>query len=148
MSAVAAVASGGLGTLAVPLGEPALLAALVLLGIFAGAVPSILLLAGIRRLGGVRSGILMLAEPVVGVALAAALLHEAILPIQVLGGAAILIGAALAQRGSPARSEQAGRVIEGAAPRLPEPTPPVAAAGLGLEDEVDAAVALHVPGGP
>jgi drug/metabolite transporter (DMT)-like permease len=45
-----------------------------------------------------RTGILMLFEPVVGVALAAALLDERILPIQAVGGLAILLAAVLLQR--------------------------------------------------
>ena len=44
-------------------------------------------LTGIRAIGGTRAGILMLFEPLVGVTLAAALLDEALAPIQVVGGA-------------------------------------------------------------
>jgi len=40
----------------------------------------------------------MLFEPVVGVALAAVLLNEALAPIQVLGGLAILAAAVILQR--------------------------------------------------
>jgi drug/metabolite transporter (DMT)-like permease len=43
----------------------------------------------------------MLIEPVVGVALAAVLLAEAIRPVQVLGGVAILGAALLVQRSAP-----------------------------------------------
>jgi drug/metabolite transporter (DMT)-like permease len=43
----------------------------------------------------------MLIEPLVGVTLAAVLLHEALVPIQVLGGAAILAAALLLQREAP-----------------------------------------------
>jgi drug/metabolite transporter (DMT)-like permease len=42
----------------------------------------------------------MLFEPVVGVVLAARLLHESLAPIQVVGGVAILAAAVLIQRGS------------------------------------------------
>jgi drug/metabolite transporter (DMT)-like permease len=58
----------------------------------------VLLLVGIRAIGGTRSGILMLIEPLVGVSLAALLLHEGLRPIQVVGGAAILAAALLLQR--------------------------------------------------
>jgi drug/metabolite transporter (DMT)-like permease len=51
-------------------------------GSSARACPSILFLYGIRAIGGTRAGILMLIEPLVGVTLAALLLHEALLPIQ------------------------------------------------------------------
>ena len=56
--------------------SPSLIALLVFVGLFAAALPSVLFLTGIRWIGGVRTGILMLFEPVVGVALAAALLAE------------------------------------------------------------------------
>jgi drug/metabolite transporter (DMT)-like permease len=70
-------------------------------GIAGAGVPSVLFLYGIRVLGGTRAGILMLMEPLVGVTLAALLLHEALLPIQIAGGAAILIAALLLQREAP-----------------------------------------------
>ena len=67
-------------------------------GLFAGAIPSIMFLTGIRLIGGTRAGILMLFEPVVGVALAAVLLDEHLAPIQVAGGLAILGAAFILQR--------------------------------------------------
>jgi drug/metabolite transporter (DMT)-like permease len=82
----------------VPLhGGPALGLAL-LAGVAGAGIPSVLLLVGIRAIGGTRSGILMLIEPLVGVSLAALLLHEALRPIQVVGGGAILAAAILLQR--------------------------------------------------
>ena len=84
----------------VPLhGGPAL-GLVMLAGILGAGLPSILLLFGIRAIGGTRAGILMLIEPLVGVTLAAVLLHEALLPIQVVGGGAILAAALLLQRGA------------------------------------------------
>ena len=74
-----------------------------------------------RAIGGLRSGILMLFEPVVGVGLAAWLLHESLVPIQVVGALAILAAAVILQRGSA------------------EPD--------GQGDERDG-LAMHVPGGP
>jgi len=52
----------------------------------------------------------MLFEPLVGVTLAALLLHETLLPIQVAGGAAILAAAVVLQRTAPPgeRIEPAG----------------------------------------
>jgi drug/metabolite transporter (DMT)-like permease len=44
----------------------------------------------------------MLFEPLVGVTLAALLLHETLVPLQVAGGAAILAAALLLQRSAPA----------------------------------------------
>jgi drug/metabolite transporter (DMT)-like permease len=95
---IVAVATGAAGTLAYPLGEPSVLPLVLFTGVFAAAVPSLLFLTGIRLIGGLRAGILMLIEPVVGVALAALLLDEGLQPIQVLGGAAILVAAIILQR--------------------------------------------------
>jgi drug/metabolite transporter (DMT)-like permease len=105
-----AAASGALGSVVVPFASPPLLLMLVFAGVFAAAVPSFLFLAGIRWIGGVRAGILMLAQAPVGVALAAVFLDEGIGPIQVAGGVAILAAAVIIQRsGSPDPAADAGR---------------------------------------
>jgi drug/metabolite transporter (DMT)-like permease len=93
-----ALTVGGVGSLTFPLGSPSLLALLVFSGIAGAAIPSLGFLAGIRLIGGTRAGILMLFEPVVGVALAAWLLAEPLVPIQLVGAAAILGAALLVQR--------------------------------------------------
>jgi drug/metabolite transporter (DMT)-like permease len=100
----------GPAALALPLGSPSLLGLLVYVGLFAAALPSVLFLTGIRWLGGVRTGILMLFEPVVGVALAAIFLGEGLAPVQVLGGGTILLAALLVQVGSRTANER-GAVI-------------------------------------
>jgi drug/metabolite transporter (DMT)-like permease len=65
-------------------------------------VSSLLFLTAIRKIGGTRTGILMLLEPVVGVLLAALWLGEALLPVQVAGGVLVLAGALVLQlRSSP-----------------------------------------------
>jgi drug/metabolite transporter (DMT)-like permease len=84
----------------VPLHGGRALGLVALAGIAGAGLPSVLLLVGIRAIGGTRAGILMLIEPLVGVTLAAVLLHEALLPIQVVGGGAILAAALLLQRGA------------------------------------------------
>jgi drug/metabolite transporter (DMT)-like permease len=81
-----------------PLRDPAVLPLLAFTGLFAAAIPSILFLTGIRLIGGTRAGILMLFEPVVGVALAAVLLDEHLVPIQLVGGLAVLAAAVILQR--------------------------------------------------
>ena len=116
---VAALGSG-LGALTFPITSPDVLPLLVFTGVVAAAIPSFGFLTGIRLVGGTRAGILMLFEPVVGVALAAWLLTEPLVPIQALGAVAILGAAVLLQR--------AGRSGRGAIP-----------------DEMRAVV---VPGGP
>jgi drug/metabolite transporter (DMT)-like permease len=60
-----------------------------------------LFLTGIRLVGGTGAGIIMLFEPVVGVALAAWLLGEGLAPIQVVGGLSILAAALILQRAAP-----------------------------------------------
>jgi DME family drug/metabolite transporter len=90
--------TGAGDALAYPLRDPSVLPLLAFTGLFAAAIPSILFLTGIRLVGGTRAGILMLFEPVVGVALAAWLLDEGLAPIQVAGGLAILAAALILQR--------------------------------------------------
>jgi drug/metabolite transporter (DMT)-like permease len=112
--------AGGVGPLARPVVQPDVLPLLLFTGIAAAAIPSFGFLTGIRLIGGTRVGILMLFEPVVGVALAALLLHEGLAPIQVAGGIAILAAAILLQR------------------------EPATASG----SDLDTAASLVVPGGP
>jgi drug/metabolite transporter (DMT)-like permease len=100
--AVLALVVGGAGALALPLGDSSALALAAVAGIFAAGIPSILFLTGIRSIGGTRTGVLMLFEPVVGVGLAALLLDEPISPVQALGCLAVLAAAIVLQRSSTA----------------------------------------------
>ena len=75
-----AILTGAGAALAYPLREPSILPLLAFTGLFAAAIPSILFLTGIRLVGGTRAGILMLFEPVVGVALAACAARRAARP--------------------------------------------------------------------
>jgi drug/metabolite transporter (DMT)-like permease len=103
-AAVLAIATGG--ALPLPLTSPDALGLAAIGGVVASGIPSLLFLMGIRAIGGTRAGILMLFEPLVGVTLAAALLHEALAPIQVVGGVAILAAALLLQRAAPSGSTE------------------------------------------
>ncbi|HUG29901.1 MAG TPA: DMT family transporter [Candidatus Limnocylindria bacterium] len=107
IAAALSVATGGVAALTQPFGQPDLVLMLIGVGLFAAALPSVLFLIGIRWIGGVRTGILMLFEPVVGVALAALFLAEGLHPLQVAGGATILAAAIIVQRGTRMRSEAA-----------------------------------------
>ncbi len=98
ISIVITIVADGPAAIMFPFGRPDLLALLLYVGIFAAALPSVLFLTGIRWVGGVRTGILMLFEPVVGVALAAIFLSEGLAPLQIAGGATILLAAVLVQR--------------------------------------------------
>jgi drug/metabolite transporter (DMT)-like permease len=99
-ASIMAVVGGVPESLTWPLVEPSVVPLLLFTGIFAAAIPSLGFLRGIRRIGGLRAGILMLFEPVVGVALAAWLLDERLGPLQVAGAAAILVAAVILQRAS------------------------------------------------
>lgn len=70
---------------------------ILLAGVAAAGVSSLLFLTAIRKIGGTQTGVLMLLEPVVGVLLAGLLLGEAMGPIQAVGGALVLAGALLLQ---------------------------------------------------
>jgi drug/metabolite transporter (DMT)-like permease len=66
-------------------------------GVVGAAIPTTALLGGMGLIGPSRTAILMTFEPVVGVALAAALLGEQPVPLQLVGGAAVLGAAAILQ---------------------------------------------------
>ena len=127
---VVALVTGTGAALAFPLSNPEVWPLLLFTGLFAAALPSLCFLIGIRIIGGMRAGIVMLFEPVVGVALAAVLLGEQLQPIQLLGGAAILAAAVILQRTTPGGAER-----DAGDDAIPEAT------------EEDA-LALHLPGGP
>lgn len=100
VAATIALASGAAAQLALPSRSVEALGIAAIAGIVGAGLPSLLFLTGIRTIGGTRTGILMLFEPVVGVLLAALLLDERVHPIQLLGGAAVLGAAVLLQRSS------------------------------------------------
>ncbi|MEO5704061.1 MAG: DMT family transporter [Candidatus Limnocylindrales bacterium] len=98
IATVLALAFGTLSTALLPFASPDLLGLMLFAGVFAAGLPSLLFLAGIRWIGGVRAGILMLAQAPVGVVLAAVFLEEGIGPLQIAGGIAILAAALVIQR--------------------------------------------------
>ncbi len=93
-----ATASGSLDAVGLPIEQPSILPILVVAGSLGAAVPSLLFLVGIRLVGPTGAGILMLFEPVVGVALAAVVLAESLVPLQAIGGAGVLAAALVLQR--------------------------------------------------
>ena len=98
LAVVLALAGGAAASIVLPLATPSLLGVVVFGGLFGAAVPSFLFLAGVRWIGGIRTGVLMLAQAPIGVALAAVFLDEPVTLVQVIGGAAILLAALLIQR--------------------------------------------------
>lgn len=115
-----ALATGGLASVLLPFSVPDLWPLVLLAGLVGAAVPTLLFLVGIRWIGGIRTAILAMFEPVVGVVLAALLLSEGIGPLQLLGGAIVLIAGAVLQasRDDPERAPGAG---PDAVARLPAP---------------------------
>ncbi len=115
-ASVIGIAIGQADDLAVPLRNTSTWPTLLAGGVLAGGVSSLLFLRAIRFIGGTRTGILMLLEPVVGVFLAAVWLGESLVPVQLLGGALVLAGAAVLQLRSAPELEP---VVEaGAGPML------------------------------
>jgi len=89
------------------IGSPTAWLAVGVAGIVGAAIAKVFVLRAVRRVGGTRASVLMLSEPLAGVALAAVLLGQGLTLWQGLGGGGVLIGAMLAQRpaaASPARS--------------------------------------------
>jgi drug/metabolite transporter (DMT)-like permease len=117
--AIVAIAVGGAAGLAEPLRRPDLLPIVLAAGTLAAGIASLLFLTGIRQIGGTRTGILMLLEPVVALGLAAALLGETLRPVQLAGAAAILGAALLLQRATRGPDDDADDPAEAAAVRVP-----------------------------
>jgi drug/metabolite transporter (DMT)-like permease len=102
---VIAVATGQLATLSTPLASSSALLPVVLAGTVGAGIPTLCFITGIRLLGAPRAAILATLEPVVGVALAAMLLGEEPAPVQLVGGALILVAAVLLQLGGRGAAE-------------------------------------------
>jgi drug/metabolite transporter (DMT)-like permease len=110
MGLLLAALGGVLGSVWLPFSSPELLVTLLIGGLVGAGIPSFLFFAGVRWIGGVKTGILMLVQAPVGVVLAAIFLDESIGAIQVVGGLAILAAAIAIQRsqgGSPAPAAEA-----------------------------------------
>ena len=97
---VVALVAGQASGLLVPFSTPRVWPLILLAGVAAAGVSSLLFLLAIRQIGGTRAGILMLLEPVVGVLLAAVLLGEAMTPARGVGAGLVLLGALVLQRSS------------------------------------------------
>jgi drug/metabolite transporter (DMT)-like permease len=87
------------GVVAAPFSMPDAWPALLAAGSIGAAIPTVAIVSGFRRVGPTRGAILMLFEPVVGVAAAALVLAERPAPIQLVGGVMVLAAAAVLQLG-------------------------------------------------
>jgi DME family drug/metabolite transporter len=88
---------GGVGGLAAPFTEAGLWPWILAAGIVGAAIPTVWFMTGISRIGPSRTAILMTFEPLVGVTLAGLLLAEQPVPLQLVGGAAVVIAAVVLQ---------------------------------------------------
>lgn len=92
-----AVLVGAGSHLALPTSEPNLWPLVALAGIIGAAIPTIAYLIGIRLIGPSRASILATTEPVIATLLAAVVLSEIPVPVQLIGGALIILAAVLLQ---------------------------------------------------
>jgi len=96
--AVAIPVDGSNGRLFAWIGNPAAWLAILFAGAVGAGLSKVWLLRGVRRVGGTRSSVLMLVEPITGVVLAALVLGQPFGAPELIGGAGVLVGAMLAQR--------------------------------------------------
>ena len=124
---VVATAALGLGVLAVATRPAAVLAPvrdlgltmlLLLEGVLAGAAAPLLFLAGLRRIGGTRTAVLSLCEPLAATVLAAVLFRQLLTPSQLAGGA-LLVGAGIAVQALPTQGVRPARAGPGPSHRHP-----------------------------
>lgn len=112
VSGVLLVAIGDFAGAVLPASEPRLWPWILLAGVTGAAIPTTAFVAGIARIGPSRAAILMTFEPLVGVVLAALLLGERPVPLQLVGGAAVLAAAVLLQTARGRAPEEAeARVV-------------------------------------
>ncbi len=93
-----AVVTGNAAELVDPMTSSGAWPYLLFAGIFSAGIATTLFISGVRRIGGVRTSILAMIEPVTGTILAALILGEAIRPVQALGGGLVLMAGILLQR--------------------------------------------------
>jgi len=89
--------AGQSGALLVPFQQPQAWIWILAGAITGAAIPTTAFITGIGLIGPSRAAILMTIEPLVGVTIAALFLHEQPSVIQIIGGAAVLVGAAVLQ---------------------------------------------------
>jgi drug/metabolite transporter (DMT)-like permease len=108
ISGTAAVALDGPAVLGSWLGSPLAWLAIGCAGTF-GALPKAWIIGGVRRIGSTAAAVAMLVEPLVAVAVAAALLGQRLTAMELAGGGAILVAVVLAQLPAGRAAAAAGR---------------------------------------
>ncbi len=111
ISGTAALIAFGIGAVGSWVVSPVAWAAILFVGSFGAAIPKIWVISGVRIVGATRGAILMLAEPVSAVIVAALVLGQTLVAQQVAGIALVLAAVVLVQRRDP-RAEVAPPVAE------------------------------------
>lgn len=91
------ILAGQVDGLLLPFSQPDTWVWILAGGITGAAIPTTAFITGIGLIGPSRAAILMTIEPLVGVTIASVLLGEQPSPLQLLGGAAVLVAAAVLQ---------------------------------------------------
>jgi drug/metabolite transporter, DME family len=120
---VAIPADGPAGRLTAWLDDPRAWIAILVAGSLGAGLAKVWMLRGVRRIGGTRTAVVMLVEPLVGVLLAAALLGQALGAPELLGGMGILTGALLAQRPAKVRRANVRVAADEPGARTSKPEP-------------------------
>jgi drug/metabolite transporter (DMT)-like permease len=109
-----AVITGNTGGLSVPFETPEAWVWILAGGIAGAAIPTTAFVTGIGIIGPSRAAIMMTIEPLVAIIIAALFLGEHPAPIQLVGGAAVLVAAAILQvapRTAVAREPETGPLV-------------------------------------
>jgi drug/metabolite transporter (DMT)-like permease len=104
MAAIIVLAAGEGGSLSRWAAEPAAWLAVVVAAVVGTAAAKVWVLRGLRILGGTRTAVIMLGEPLGGTLLAAAVLGQSLAPVEGVGGLLIVVAALLVQRPAPGRA--------------------------------------------
>jgi drug/metabolite transporter (DMT)-like permease len=85
-------------------GDPGAWLAVLAAAVLGTAAAKVWVLRGLRLLGGTRTAIIMLGEPLGGILLAAVVLEQSLAPLEAVGGVLIVVAALLVQRPAPGRT--------------------------------------------
>lgn len=98
VSGTAAIVMYGTAVLGPWVTSPAAWAAILFIGSFGAAFPKVWVISGVRIVGSTRTAILMLAEPITAVVVAAIALGQTLTLQEIVGGTAVLAAVVVVQR--------------------------------------------------
>jgi DME family drug/metabolite transporter len=102
IAGAAALVLEGTGVIGSWVGSPTAWATILIAATFGAAFPKVLIMRSVRTIGPTRASLVALIEPVTGVVVAALVLGQTMSAAEIVGGAAILLAAAVVQRPDPA----------------------------------------------